>query len=53
MKEQKVIITDSHIEINGWLERGWTVKEVVAGHVDTGSSFTQHGKFCFILEKLS
>jgi hypothetical protein len=54
--EEKVVITDSAHEINQWIERGWKVKEVIAGHISVSgstSSFTktEHGKFCFILKK--
>jgi hypothetical protein len=49
--EQKVIITDKQSEINSWIEKGWKVVSVTAGHVSTGTSFTAHGMFCFILER--
>lgn len=57
MKEQKVIITDSDQEINGWLERGWTVTSVTAQHVavtvggNAHNVYSQKGKFCFLLER--
>jgi hypothetical protein len=51
MKEQKVIITESQYEIENLIKEGWRVISVTAGHIATGSSFTSHGKFCFVLER--
>ncbi len=64
MKDQKVIISSTDKEVNDWIDRGWTVKSITAGHVTTtiaaDSAFnstsskdtvTIHGHFCFLLEK--
>ena len=55
--EQKVIITKDEARINELVDRGWTVKSVTAGNVSTHaggntySSGSEHGKFCFVLER--
>ncbi len=58
MKEQKVIITQSAEEINGYINLGWVVKSITAQHVaaspSTGyhaTSFQAKGNFCFLLER--
>jgi hypothetical protein len=51
MKEQKVIITDSQYDVNNLIKEDWKVISVTASHIATGSSFTSHGKFCFVLER--
>jgi hypothetical protein len=49
--ESKVVITDREYEINDYLQKGWTVKFVVAQHVSTESSLTVRGLFCFVIER--
>ena len=50
--KQKVVITDSELTINNWLDKGWKVVSITAQYISTGSSYTYYGKFCFVIEKL-
>ena len=50
-KEQIVIITDYRGDVDDAIARGWRVVSVTAGHVATGGSFKEYGKFCFVLER--
>lgn len=49
--EQRIVITESQIEINSWIENGWQVVSVTAQHITGGHSFTAKGAFCFLIEK--
>jgi hypothetical protein len=51
MEQQKVIITKTEADINEWLERGWLVKSVTAGHVSTASGSHLEAKFLVVLHK--
>lgn len=54
-KEQKVIITNDHGEINVEIRNGWRVTFVVAQLISSASRngdwIEREGKFCFVLEK--
>jgi hypothetical protein len=51
--EQRVIITDSQYDVQSLIDKGWKVTSVTAQYVTTAHSYTERGKFCFILEKKS
>jgi hypothetical protein len=51
VKEQRVMITESELNVNQYLQKGWKVISVTAQHVASGGSFKESGKFCFVLEK--
>jgi hypothetical protein len=51
MEQQKVIITKTEADINEWLERGWLVKSVTAGHVSTATGSHLYGSFLIVLYK--
>lgn len=57
--EQKIVITDSDSTINEWINRGWTVVSVTAGYASTSAggqlynTSSIHGKFCFLIQKLT
>jgi hypothetical protein len=48
--ENKVLITDSEDGVNFFLDKGWTIKTVVAQHV-ASPSYVLKGMFCFVLER--
>lgn len=49
--EQKVVITDSELTINDYLNQGWKVKYVTSQYVSTGGNGHLRGNFCFVLER--
>lgn len=59
MKEQKVVITGNHNDINDLIAKGWDVVSVTAQHVatsvSTGNTFGKEsilkGGFCFVMER--
>jgi len=52
MKEQKVIITSSQIEINGLISKGWFVISVTPQVVSSVAGYSSmRGEFCFVLER--
>lgn len=56
--EQKIVITKDESKINELIECGWYVKSVTAGSISTyagGNTSllgSEHGKFCFVLERV-
>lgn len=51
MKEQKVVITDSEININNYIDKGWVVANMIPMTISTGNNSFYNGKVCFLLEK--
>lgn len=51
MKEQKVVIPNDDNEINGYIDRGWIVVNMIPMMVSTGNNSFYNGKVCFLLEK--
>lgn len=51
MKEQKIVITDNDRDINGYIDRGWFVANMIPMTVSTGSGTVNNGKICFLLER--
>jgi hypothetical protein len=50
--EQKFLITDSQYDVQGWLDKGWSIVSVTAQVVSTGKDFTsEKGKFAIVLER--
>ena len=47
---QKIVITDSEVIINDWIDQGWEVVNITAQHVGTVQGYIR-GNFCFLLEK--
>lgn len=45
------MITESELNVNQYLQKGWKVISVTAQYIATGSSYKESGKFCFVLEK--
>jgi hypothetical protein len=51
MKEQKIVITDDEKEINGYIDRGWYIANMIPLTVSTGGNAYLRGKVCFLLER--
>jgi hypothetical protein len=51
MKEQKFLIVDDVIAVNGYLKDGWEVISVTAQYVSAGSSYSQRGAFAIVIQK--
>lgn len=49
--EQKLIITDSVHDVNGYLEDGWKVVSITAQHISTGGGSHLRGNFAILLER--
>lgn len=48
---QKLIITDSVHDVNGYLEDGWKVVSITAQHISTGGGSHLRGNFAILLER--
>lgn len=51
MKEQKVIMTNDQHEINGYIDKGWIIANMIPMTVNTGNRSYDTGKVCFLLER--
>lgn len=54
MKEQMFLITDDHMIVQSWLDKGWRIISVTAQHVASGSQVHTSrisGSFAIVLEK--
>lgn len=54
MKEQMFLITNDHMTVQSWLDKGWRIISVTAQHVATGNqNHTSRisGSFAIVLEK--
>jgi len=54
MKEQMFLITNDHMTVQSWLDKGWRIISVTAQHVASGGQ--NHiskisGNFAIVLEK--
>jgi hypothetical protein len=52
MKQQKFLIVDNPRDVNEWLDKGWEVISVTAQFVSAGTSYSQHGHWAIVLQKI-
>lgn len=51
MKKQRIVITNDAMEINSWIDEGWSVVSVTPQYIGGAFSYVAEGAFCFLIEK--